>query len=326
MDDQQLHDTIEQYLLGELSPAARARLEADMAADPALREQVELQRLGLMGLQRLAGAELHTHFARWDEELDAPPESPPESPAPRPAAVWPWATALLLLLLSAGAFWHFRQMKTLRELQEKEQAEIARRDSIIAVLETTIQQKETELAGWLAKAGAGPDSSIQQEIAKRRAELLRLDKALRERQAGTDPANQKIAGLAPERRKFGTRGDASDPVKAAGKALDDGRFAEAERLLKSIPPDDEGRQASVTRMLPYALFFNHKYGEAAQAFAKLKEVDRSEAQTADIYLLLSYHGDGRLQHARAVRADILKNPGHKYYQKAVDVGKELGLE
>lgn len=323
MDDQNIHDTIEKYLLGELSLAEKARLESNMAADPDLREQVELKRLTWMGMQRLAGAELSGHFARWDEDLDAQSNAPPAPP--RAFNVWTWISSLLLFLLAGGAFWHFRQINAVQQEREQEQREIARRDSIIAILKADIDRKEVELKDWLAKAGAGSDSSIQQEIAKRRAELLRLDKALRERQTGTDPASRKIAGLAPERRKFGKRGDSSDPIAAAGKALDEDRFVEAEQLLKSIPPDDEGRQASVIRMLPYALFFNDKYGEAAQAFAKLKEVDRSEAQTADIFLLLAYRGDGRLAHARAVRADILKNPGHKYYQKALDLGKELGL-
>ncbi len=48
MTDQDLHEKIEAYLLGELSAQAKAAFEADIAADPQLAEEVELHRLTLL--------------------------------------------------------------------------------------------------------------------------------------------------------------------------------------------------------------------------------------------------------------------------------------
>ncbi|MEZ4942159.1 MAG: hypothetical protein R3D58_14875 [Saprospiraceae bacterium] len=323
MDDQLQHETIEKYLLGQLSRQESDRLEADMAADPALYEQVEIKRLALLGLQRMAGAELGKRFAQWDSELDegtTTQEAPPAS-----INIWPWTACLLFLLVLVGIFWHVRQMKAMHDVQQREQREIALRDSIIAVLQAGIDQKQNELTALLAKNESEQDSLTQLETKRLRAELFRLDAALQERQGRKQAIHREIAAAAPPPPDLTIRGDFGNDdreIKAAAQAFNVGNYSESEKLLKGIPSGDP-RQSMVVQALPYALFYQGKYREAAEAFMILKQNDRFEATKAEWYLLLCYRGEGWLVHARAMRAEILKNQNHPYYFNAEKIGDLL---
>ena len=315
MDDQLLHERIEKYLLGEFSPAEKAQLEAEMAANPALFEQVQIQRLSLMGLQRLAGADLRKKFDRWDQELDDTPPPPPDAP-PR-WNVWFWSTIALLLLLATGVFWHFNQLNAVEAKQAQAQSDIARREALIQNMEADIQQKQTALNNLLSTSQPGADTAAQAEIKRLRAELDRMDQALFDQKKGGKPKVQPMAYAFPPPPAFAKRGAGNgDMIQSASEAFDNKRFAAAERLLKSIPPDDEAGQRSVTQILPYALFYNEKYGEAALAFIKLKETDRFEAKKAEWYMVLCYASEGRDAYTQKALTDILNNPQHPFYQDA----------
>lgn len=325
MADEHLHNTIEKYLLGELPPAESARLEADMAADPALFEQVEIQRLGLMGMRRLAAADMREKFAKWDEDLDAPP---PSSSPPANRNFWIWATITLLLLLTAGAFWHFWQAEKWREMQERERQEIVKRDSLIAVLRADYQQKTEELAALLEKSGSRKDSLSMLKIKHLQEELDRKEKALRDLEGRRSARNPQIAMqfAPPSNTATRGRGESADPTLAAAqKAYDTRDFTEAVRLLKSIPPNDP-RQEQVVQMLPYALFYAGRFQQAIPEFLNLWEKDDFEAMNAQGYLLLCYIAEGKTLEARQLRLNILRDPNPKFHQMANELKGVLNVE
>ncbi|MCE7926434.1 MAG: hypothetical protein DYG98_25595 [Haliscomenobacteraceae bacterium CHB4] len=317
MADEHLRGTIEKYLLGELSKAESERLEADMATDPTLFEQVEIQRLGLMGMRRLAAADLKEKFVRWDKELDAQRLSPANR------NIWIWITGILLLLLTAGAFWHFEQIKTERRERENEHRQIAFRDSIIAVLQAGYREKAAELEALMAKPG--DDSLTLLEIKRLQEELARKDKALRELEQRRPAGNRQVAmRLAPP--PLAVRGgwdDSDTELSAARKAFDKPDYNEALRLLKGISADDP-RQVQVTQMLPYALFYAGRFQEAIPAFLNLWEQDEdNEMMNAQGYLMLCYIAEGKILEAKQMQLVIIQNPRHKFYQTAVEAGKEI---
>lgn len=324
MVDENLHDKIERYLLGQLPPDETARLEADMAADPALAEQVALQRLGLMGMQRLAATGMRAKFDEWDADLDAPPAtaSPPVA-VPAPARnPWIWTTVALLLLLTAGALWHFGQIKKERAQAEQERRQITFRDSMIAVLQADYRAKAAELEALMVKPGG--DSLSRLEIKRLRDELDRKDKALRELEQRRPAANRQVAmRLAPPPARLRGSGDDDPVIGAAKQAFEKPDYNEAVRLLKSIPPGDP-RQAQVTQMLPYALFYAGRFQEAIPAFVNLWEQDEvNEAMNAQGYLLLCYIAEGKIPEARQMRLIILQNSRHKFYKTAMEAGREI---
>jgi len=326
MVDENLHDKIEQYLLGQLPPDEAARLEADMAADPALADQVALQRLALAALQRLAAREMRARFDQWDAELDTPTET--ASP-PGPGAIltnpWAWATGILLLLLVVGAFWHFNQLAKLQGMADRENRALVLRDSMIEALRNDYEDKAQALEALLSAPGAGDDSLAKLEIKRLREELERKDKALRELERRRSPGNAQIAmRLAPPPPRMRGGADDADAVLGAAKtAFDKPDFNEAVRLLKSIPAADT-RQAQVAQMLPYALFYSGRYREAIPAFLNLWEQDEdNEAMNAQGYLLLCHIAEGNVQEARQLRLVILQNPKHKYHKIALEVTENL---
>ncbi|GAB4500444.1 MAG: hypothetical protein OHK0019_38880 [Saprospiraceae bacterium] len=320
MADERLHDTIEKYLLGQLSKEESSRLEADMAADPILFEQVEIQRLALMGMRRLAAADMKEKFTRWDKELDAQRLPPPN------LNIWIWITGILLLLLTVGAFWHFTQLKKEHRDLEREQRKIAFRDSMIAVLQAAYREKATELEALIAQPGG--DSLTLVEIKRLRDELDRKDKALRELEQRRPTGNRQVAmRLAPPPPAVRGAGDDSDTeLGAARKAFDKPDYNEAIQLLKSIPPGDP-RQVQVTQLLPYALFYAGRFQEAIPAFLNLWEQDEdNEATNAQGYLLLCYIAEGKMLEAKQMQLVIMQNPRHKFYQTAVEAGKEIRVD
>lgn len=102
MDNDLQFDRIERYLKGKM-PADEARIfEEEMAADPDLSEQVELQRLELDSLDFMLEEDLRQKFSDW--KTDAPPLP---DPALSPRRRW-WWMALLVALLGVTGIWLFR--------------------------------------------------------------------------------------------------------------------------------------------------------------------------------------------------------------------------
>lgn len=326
MVDENLHDKIERYLLGQLPPDEAGRLEADMAADPALADQVALQRLALAGMQRLVAREMRARFDQWDAELDAPTETAsPPGPGALLTNPWAWATGILLLLLAVGAFWHFNQMEKMRGMADRENRDLALRDSMIAVLRADYEEKARLLETLLSEPSAGNDSLARLEIKRLREELARKDRALRDLERQRSPGNAQIAmRLAPPPPRMRGSGDDADAVLGAAKAaFDKPDFDEALRLLKNIPAADP-RQAQVAQMLPYALFYAGRYREAIPAFLNLWEQDAdNEAMNAQGYLMLCYIAEGNTQEARQMQLVIMQNSKHKFYKTAEEAGKEI---
>jgi len=322
MAEEYLHDTIQKYLLGELPPLEREHLEANIDSDPALAEQVEIQRLAYMGLQRLAAADLRQKFDLWDDELDTPtlPQTPPPI-QPNHDKLWIWTAVILLLLLLVGAFAHFWQVKHTRN---SEKSEVAQRDSIIAVMRIEFQQKQDSMSVLLSLP---KDSLSVLEIKRLQEEIDRKDKSLRDleskRRAGKPLIALQYAQPSNTNTRGGSRG--TDPVLTdEAKAFKAKEFAESIRLLKSIPANDS-RQAEVIQRLPYSLFYASHFDAAIPAFIDLLEVDQFKEIDVQWHLLLCYVAIGERSETRYLLHAILKNPKHKYYQQAIDLKKALNI-
>ncbi len=322
MAEEHLHDTIEKYLLGELSVQTRERLEVDMSKDPALREQVELQRLGLMGLQRLAAADLRQKFDQWDEDIDVP--TPSINPNHNR---WFWTAVTLFLLLITGTFWHFWQMGKVQQRPAQELLDAMRRDSIIAALRTGFQQKNDSLLSLINLPNAAKDSILILKIKRLQEEAGQKDKLLHDLELQHRTGKPQIAMQFATPSNTATRGDgeASDPtLTAEKKAFDAKDFAESIRLLKRIPANDP-RQAEVIQRLPYSLFYAQDFEAAIPAFLDLLDADQFEEANVQWYLLLCYVATGQKAETRLMLHTILNNKNTKYHQKATDLKKALNI-
>ena len=100
--DQELFEQIEAYLLDSMTTEERSRFETQLAADPSLQKELELQR------QLLAIVSV--------ESFNAAPKSAPTHTAKiRSISKWYWAAAAVLIFISG--FWFFQnQMATPQKL------------------------------------------------------------------------------------------------------------------------------------------------------------------------------------------------------------------
>ncbi|MBK9981598.1 MAG: hypothetical protein IPP15_04100 [Saprospiraceae bacterium] len=320
MIDDRLHHNIEKYLTGELPQGEIVLFESEMKINRELLEEVEIQRLCLMAMQKLAAADLKEKFIKWEKELD----SGTLSKSPRPFLrnkynPWFWGTGILFLLLISMAFWHFQQVKKNKVKGEEDKLQIYQRDSIIGELRILIQQKQEKLSDLLPKSGAGEDSLLKLEILKLEEEVRRIEKSKSQNSQNQESTNQQMALASAPSHEYAMRGLGNDDnldssIKSIYKSLRTGNYTEAVYLLKNISPDDIDGQRVVTYELPYALFYAGKFGEAALSFQELKKTDRSEADKVEFYILLCYVGEGRIAFVQKMIADILKNPQHKFYE------------
>lgn len=321
MVDAKLHDRIEKYLLGKLSPTESAKIEAQIASDPTLLEQVEIQRIGLIGLQQLAADDLRRKFAEWDAELDANQAPQPEtSTAPKTKInTWMWVSIALFILLAVALVLYFQQ---LIQSQKTIAHEIAQRDSVILLLQNEIQQKDAELSVLKEQTPTGNDSLAQKDGSQIRESQNQAPRDLQKPAPSKKP--QIAMQYAPSYSAPSLRGDFSsdDPVlDRAVKLFEAQSYSESARVLKSIPGDDP-RQAQVNRMLPYALFYGKEFQAAIPAFENLMKIDRFEVMSAQWHLLLCYVAEGQDDRARKLLDEVLKNPEHKYYKDAVKLHRD----
>ncbi len=101
--DELLYDKIEDYLRKQLSPEETTRFEADLAADPALQEQVNLHRLEREMRERMIRDQVRNQVREWREN-----QPPPQKKRPWEKWLWP-LLAFVALIVAVGIWWLLSQ-------------------------------------------------------------------------------------------------------------------------------------------------------------------------------------------------------------------------
>lgn len=330
MVDERLHDRIEKYLLGELSSEERARLEEEMANDPEVREQMEIQKLALMGIKEYAASDMREKFRQWDRELDEKFLAFP-TPGDRSARFrfLAWAAALLLFLLATLTIMYIQQTKKVRKNEEWKEREMAVRDSLILALKTGILEKQAELNSIRSDH---PDSLFLRELRLLREEVSRMEQKVRELEKLRLLRNKQLAlALAPEPESSIplTRGESEGMhplLDAAFTAYDSARFEDAVNLLQNIPPSDTLLRPGVLQVLPFALFYSGRFKGAAATFTELMNTGRYEKKRAEGYLMLCHLALDQSMEARKILSSIQKDAAHPFYQQALKLKPVLDME
>ncbi len=110
MANDQLSDKIEAWLKGKLPPAEATAFQVEIAADPALAEEVDLHRLTLYAMDHLSEQHLQQNVLTWMEGVDIDDvekdiDHKPEQPKMHaPYRNWFWLTTALLFLAGHSCF------------------------------------------------------------------------------------------------------------------------------------------------------------------------------------------------------------------------------
>jgi len=319
MANEQQTDKIEAWIKGKLPSAEAAAFQAEMDSDLALAEEVELHRLALQAGAHLSEQYLKDNVLKWVVNEDTFSPSPQSN-----SNNWKWATTTLLLLLLAVTFWHFWRVANMQAARNEENAAIAQRDSVIAVMRIELQQIQDSLSTLISLP---IDSFYRLEIKRLREEVDRKDKVLRTLEAQGRTGKPQLAmqfAPSPNALKRGQNTGDDPTLVNAKNAYETGDFATSATLLKSIQPNNP-RYPQVRQLLPYSLFYAKDFEAAVPGFVFLLEEDTFGDPELPWYLALCYVGTGQQMEARILLHNIMQNPKHKYYQKAIDLKKALNV-
>lgn len=324
MANEQLTDKIEAWLQGKLLPAEAAAFEAEIAADPALAEDVDLHRLALQAMDHLSEQHLQQNVLTWlenvnidsiEDESEKEPDLNTEPPAPSASyRNWFWIATTLLLLTGALAFYQIWKSGIEKQRIATLEAEIRQQDSLLFEL------KQRPIVNQAA-------------IDSLSSEKEQLQQQLQEAKKGTGkPKSPRLIVYYEKPKNLGrTLRDVKD--LSVKKHLKDGaedfeksdmKAAETEaRKALAIEPDN--REAR--RLLAHSLFGQQRYFEAEMEFSQMQ---KEYAKPFDGYyeaewnLLLCYRAlsdadAGQRTLFNTVLDKILNDSNHPYHNLAKQV-------
>ncbi len=315
MADEQLTDKIEAWLKGKLPTAEAAAFQAEVAADPALAEQVELHRLTLRAREHLSEQRLQQNVLAWLEgvDMDVAEEEPEKKPKPHRIS-YPYRNrfrAAAALLFLVGAFAFYQIWKSGAEKQR------------IAALEAEIRQRDSLLFELKQRPSADPAKmdSLSIENAQLRLQLQEAGKSTGKQPdpiayytKPKDLGGMIRMGEEPLVEQLLKEGDAffqkNDMMKQA-----------EEKARAALKIDSTNRDA--LRLLAHALFNQQHFLEAETEFEKLQNAYAQSSAGAKegewnrllCYRALSADAGQRALFIAALGA-ILNDPDHPYYIQA----------
>lgn len=314
MTDQQLIEKIEAYLAGKLSSADTHAFEADIKTNPVLAEEVELQRLSMLGIDRLAELDLRESFAQWRIEAEAQPPPPPDSIPleTKTTSFTPHAIAIGLFLLIAVAFLlrRYYEQKLEQVQKSRRQTEQALLDANLRIeeLETEVNQLREDLRN--VREDSMPGSKTDKNRLPRPTDYAAVSLAKKELLAYASEFDVAVRGAKSD------AGPAKNRLNSANTAIKNLQFARGERILEGIGPADLQYQPALA-MLAYVYVQRNKPREAVSTYRKYMKFDSDQDKT-DWNLCLFYLSDYPYYKTefQTLLNKILGDSDHFYYSRA----------
>lgn len=310
MANEQLSDKIEAWLKGELPPAEAAAFQSEVAADPALAEEVDLHRMTMYAIDHLSEQHLQQNVLAWMESVDINDikEEPEKAPVSSPYRNWFRMAAALLILTGFFIFYQIWRSETEKQRIAALEAEIKQRDSLLFEL------KQRPMVD------AAKVDSLSFENKQLRQQLMKATKDTG-KQAGPFAYYSKpkdLAGLV----RLGEESPAQQLLKDGAVFFEKSDLIQAEAKAREALKI-EGKNRDAMRLLAHALFGQQRFLEAEPAFSRMQnEYAQSSAgaKEAEWNRLLCYRALSADAGQRAlfiVSLDaILNNPNHPYYVQA----------
>ncbi len=256
MEDDLLFDKIERYLQGKMSVAESTAFEQQIAADPALAEQVDLQRFELDSLDFLLEEDLREKFTRWKN-------TPPNAGATWRR--WWWAPLLVVGIAAVWFFWPAPEQTQTPARQETAPP--------VSTPERPIATKDQPEPTQPEKPAPATPNTGRQYLA-----LAETNYRLPDRLGGT------LRTGSPQTPTPGN-------VLAAGiQAYGAGAYPQAVAAFQKIQEtDDPQRYLLAQEWLGHTYFKQKQFAKAAAVFQMLvgKQAGLTTQDDAEWYLLLS---------------------------------------
>ena len=302
MNEEILQDKLEKYVRGQLPPAEAAALEREIAADPALQEQLRLHRLELESHEYLLRERLRQNVRTWVAE--APTEMPRPSVAGRK-----WGLPLLIVaLLSVTGTWFFFQnregkapLQQPQEIREEKSAPIPSSETPIAETEsqneTPAPRPERRYLALAQSAYKAPPNIGET--------MLKSD----------DPSQQ-----------------GTDPLSLGIQAYQKGQYQAAIREFEKITPQNNPQQYSLARDWKAHTWFkiglqSGDFKPSAKIFQSMAELKTGDVaqDRAEWFLVLCLVPDYQQNKKRvnSLLVNIIREEFHSYREDSEKMQQAL---
>ncbi len=320
MDKNSTYEQIEAYLLQKMSSSERTKFEADLLSNTDLAKQFQEQELEHKMMETLVEKDLLKNLKQWQSEEDAVVDTPTKIKSiPAPIPLYrrrsSWAIAASILLLLSAVFWMNQKAET--DLPIVDVDPKTNPPTEIPTVETTTPEdppKEEMVTNETPKTEKEKIENITPKV-----ETPKVEK----------PTVNYIA-LAnnytdPIRFKTNIRGEASElnNYKEALSYLEQKEFelgiAKLSELLTTTPNEN------IRYNLALAYYQQKKFAQAIPFFTEVIKNEYLQMDQAQWFLALSYLQVESIEKAQEILSEILADPDHPKYKKAVALKKELGF-
>ncbi|MBP6827416.1 MAG: tetratricopeptide repeat protein [Saprospiraceae bacterium] len=321
--DEQIFDTIEAYLRGNMPAPDAAAFEAEIAADPELARLVKIHRLERQGLEWLVERDLLAKMNAWERE--AGQQQP--APALRVTFVRRWwaAGVAAMLLLGVFGWWLLQPASDIGGpppvvSAPKPKPQISTPPKTIprpAPQPSSTGTDDDRVAGAPRPKSSRPEPSLPQTVTP----------------SVPAPAVIDYSALAATYYKeadfIKKSGNGAAESPGYGQALDSyrsGKFGEVEKLLKPVLKLNPNA-LKTKELLAHSLYKNGRYDEAIPYFRQLADSsDKAISQRSEWALALTLLHKMPGQKALLNRAldKIIAQPGHTFYGKAKEMKGKVG--
>ena len=172
MTNDNLSEKISAFLAEELSPKEMQAFRSEMANDPSLAEEVELQQMENEAMDELHKQSIIGRIPQWLETMDVlpPPPLALEFPRSKPrfflARIWYLAICLLLLLLASGVYFYIIKINPTMKTDRPDSnlasvtfpVERSQEDSVLYLGNNSVNRKSpSSVKQPFSPLGANPD-------------------------------------------------------------------------------------------------------------------------------------------------------------------------
>ncbi|MBR9922892.1 MAG: hypothetical protein GYB31_18860 [Bacteroidetes bacterium] len=287
------YDSIEDYLLGRLSPNAKSDFEVALKNDRQLSEEVKLQRLILEATAEKEILELRKQMKKSFEENKPGKFSP--------GKIWILGGLLLVALL----VWFLFPSNT-ATTENEVPPQIEESEDTPAFTPPAFEEPEKEPIA--RESETEPVKRDNLEAPKQEANYLAMAQSYYQ--------SDKFAPVI-------SRGDsqgATDPLAPAKEAYQSGDFESALKLLQDPP---QGMESTFEKLRAHSLFQMGNYTQAAAAFEGLR--NGFYRNDAEWYLFLCRLAQlpEKQEAFDSIKSAIMDNPDHPFREKATQVLSQL---
>ncbi|HFA48095.1 MAG TPA: hypothetical protein ENJ95_03645 [Bacteroidetes bacterium] len=309
---------INKYVRGQLPKEEAAAFESEIAADPALQEEVDMARIEMDGMEYLLEEDLRQQMADW--ENDAPQTGKGLKKSGSASAKW-WIGVLVLAVLACLFYFIPGSDDEPAETPPTEKKEL-KNDPPPAIAEDKNKLPEKTPA---------PENK-EEEIVKN--EKPKTDQT--KKPAFPNPDYSGYTAIAeatynvPDYLSEGSRSiDENEPQNALTKGIRaylDGEYKKAIKQLESIRPESDPQlYEAAQKTLAHAYFKNKQFGKAAALFKSMADKSNFNKDEPEWYLLLSLVADyGNNKAAADELLEKISGDGlHNYQGGAVKLKAKL---